>query len=110
MKSRLKALATAGLASLVLSLTFPLQSSAAEQCQAQIDSALQQHGVAADDVESMKVVKQSRGARSPSNYALDAWIRLKSCDGYVMVNMTRSCHVQQVYTTGDCKIDGMPSY
>ena len=64
MTSRLKTLVAAGLASLVLSLTFPLQSSAAEQCQAQIDSALQQHGVSADDIESMKVVKQSRGAKA----------------------------------------------
>ena len=110
MTSRLKPLAAAGLASAVLSLAFPLQSSAAGPCQAQVDSALRQHGVSADDVETMKVVKRSRGAKSASNFVVDAWVDLKSCNGKVMVNMTRSCHVQQVYTTGDCKIGGMPSY
>jgi hypothetical protein len=110
MKSRLKAFAAVALASLVLSAAFPLQSSAAGQCQPQIDAALQQHGVATDEIESMKVVKQSRGAKSANNFALDAWIRLKGCTGYLMVNMTRSCHVQQVYTSGDCELDSMPSY
>ncbi len=83
---------------------------AAAQCETQIDQALLESSVPKDDVKSVKVMKQGKGGMSASNYKLDAWIRLKSCSGYLMVSMTRHCVVQQIYTTGDCSVSGPPNH
>ncbi|NIA69652.1 hypothetical protein HBA54_13705 [Pelagibius litoralis] len=85
-------------------------ASAALRCEAQINEALANMSIPQSDVKSIKVARQGKGAKSATNYSWDAWVRLNSCNGYVMVHMTRTCHVQQVYTTGDCKVDGMPRY
>ncbi len=84
--------------------------SATAQCEAQIDKALLELSVPQGDVKSVKIAKRSGGAKSGSNYKLDAWIRLNSCSGYLMINMTRHCVVQQSYTTGDCSVAGLPNY
>lgn len=83
---------------------------AADPCEAAINQALQDSGVAASDVQSVTVKNRARGAKSPTNYGRAAWVRLNSCSGHVVVNMTRYCMVQDVYTTGDCRLPGMPNY
>jgi len=110
MTLRSRTLATVLAAAVALPLALPAASLAAEQCQAQVDAALQKHAISPSDVKSMKVTARSRGGKAANNFRLDAWVRLNSCSGYVMVNMTRGCLVQQSYTTGDCKIEGLPSY
>lgn len=86
-------------------------SAQAFQCEPQVKETLQQRGVSQNDVDSVKVVRRSAGARPSNNYTLDAWVRLKSCsNGALVVHMTRYCMVQDSYTTGDCRVGDMPSY
>ena len=96
---------TAG--SAVLASTGPAQ---ALRCEAQINKALEAAAIPQSEVTSIRVMRRPGGAKSATNYTYDAWIRLNSCSGYVMVGMTRMCVVQQTYTSGDCKQAGMPSY
>jgi hypothetical protein len=110
MTLRSKSLATVLAVAVALPLSLPAASAAAAECQPQIDKTLQSHAIAQDDIKSIVVMRRSRGGMSASNYRIDAWVRLKTCSGYVMVSMTRHCVVQQTYTTGDCKIDGLPSH
>ncbi|WP_340118994.1 hypothetical protein [Pelagibius sp. 7325] len=43
-----------------------------------------------------------RGAR--------AWIRLNGCSGWLVIDMNRAAYVNQTYTRGDCRVDGVPAY
>ena len=94
-----------------LSLAIATTSASAYDCEAQVNSQLQERGVSQSDVESVKLTRRSRGARSSSNYSYDAWVRLKSCnDGALVVHMTDYCMVQDIYTTGDCRAGDLPNY
>ncbi len=90
-------------------LSSPQQAHAA-RCEAQINTALERMSVPQSDVKSVRVMRRSKGAKSGSNYTYDAWVRLNSCSGYFMVQMTKSCMVMDSYTTGDCDFSGMTNY
>lgn len=96
-----------------VSLPFAAASPAAQayDCEAEVNEALQQNGISQGDVESVQLARRSGGARSASIYSYDAWVRLKTCsNGAVVVNLTKYCMLQQVYTTGDCQVGQMPNY
>lgn len=38
---------------------------------------------------------------------LDAWVRLKSCPGSLIIDMFRDCSVRQVYMSGRCTLPGV---
>ena len=102
---------TAWVAAIALSLTFTLYSSATAQCEQQVEQTLRELQVPPGDVESMQIKRRMRGQNPPTNYEYNAWIRLRSCgQGYLVVNLTRYCHVKQSYTRGDCQAGGVPSY
>ena len=82
----------------------------AERCEAKIIETLGAQGVPQSDVKSIKVTRAGGGGKSPTNSSYDAWVRLKTCSGYLMLTLTRSCYVQDTYTKGDCQISGMPAY
>jgi hypothetical protein len=49
--------------------------------------------------------------RGPDVLGVRAWLRLKSCpEGYLVVDMTRSCFVRQSYTRGACHWQGVTAY
>ncbi|WP_420349002.1 hypothetical protein [Pelagibius sp.] len=97
------------LASATALLSSPQQAHAV-RCEAQINAALEKMSVPQSDVKSVKVTRRSKGAKSASNYTYDAWVRLNSCSGYFMVQMTRYCYVMDSYTSGDCDFSGMTNY
>src|SRR3546814_20399919 len=58
---------------------------------AEVNSTLQEHGIAQSDVESAKLLRRSPG-KSPSSYTYDVQVRLKSCTaGAVVFHMTKYC-------------------
>ena len=98
-------------ATLAFSAAAEAPQAAALDCEKQIGRTLQELAVPEDAVTSIQVVRRSAGANPASNYTLDAWVRLKSCSkGALVIHMTRYCLVQNVYTTGDCRVGSMPSY
>src|SRR3546814_19525724 len=102
----------AALAAAVISLSLVAGTTAAGayDCEAEVNSTLQEHGIAQSDVESAKLLRRSPG-KSPSSYTYDVQVRLKSCTaGAVVVHMTKYCMVQDVDTTGDCRVGALPNY
>jgi hypothetical protein len=86
-------------------------SASAYECERQVNQVLQEHGIDQSEVKSVEIARRSGGAKSGSIYSLSAWVRLSSCtNGALMVNMTKYCMVQDVYTTGDCRVGELPSY
>lgn len=96
---------------LVPPLGLAASPAAAAPCETQVNQALQDLAVPRSDVKSVKVVKRSAGAKSASNYRLDAWVELASCSsGHLVIDMTRYCLVQDSYTTGNCQVGNLPRY
>lgn len=100
-----------------LLLTFPMTLDTAAQvttvgaCDAEVAPALRELGVPEDDVQSVQVTRRNGAPNPQTNYVYDAWVRLDACDtGYLVITLTRYCHVQQSYTRGDCQVSGVPGY
>lgn len=111
MPTRSIALAALVAASFSLILVLGGAGARAYTCEDQVKQALTETGVGQDKVQSVKVVRRPGGARSPKIFSLDAWVRLNSCSkGALVVNMTKYCMVQDVYTTGDCRVEQVPAY
>lgn len=52
----------------------------------------------------------NRGDQGSELLGVRAWVRLKSCSGYLVIDMTRSCFVRQSYTRGNCAVEGVTRY
>lgn len=92
------------------SLVLPAAHAAAAACEDRIAEELRQISVPADDIKSMKVDLRRGGGRALTNYRVNAWTRLHSCSGYVVVTLTHNCTAPQSYSTGDCHLEGTPHY
>ncbi len=63
------------------------------------------------EVESIRyVLKRNMTKRGPDILGAEAWIRLTSCSGYLVVQMNRVAFVRQAYTRGDCQVEGATAY
>jgi len=57
------------------------------------------------------VVKRKIDDRAgPDIQGADAYVRLTSCTGYLVIQMNRSAYIRQTYTTGDCRVEGVDAY
>lgn len=92
------------------SLVVPAASATAAACEDRTTAELRQISVPPEDVKSMKVDQRRGGGRALTNYRVNAWTRLHSCSGYVVVTLTHNCTAPQSYTTGDCRLEGTPHY
>jgi hypothetical protein len=86
----------------------PVSSALAAECERQTAQELRRVGVAQRDVKSVAVVHRRGGGRAFNNYRINAWTRLHSCGGYVVVTLTPSCFVLQSSATGDCQVADDP--
>ena len=67
--------------------------------------------VSDSEVESIRyVLKRNMTERGPDILGAEAWIRLTSCSGYLIVQMNRAAYVRQAYTQGDCQVEGVTAY
>lgn len=92
-------------ATLLLFLAAPAGNAAA-QCEDKVAETLQELLVPPDNVKSVEVVRRGRGGKSSSNYTLDGMVKLSSCAGNLVIEMTRYCLVRRTYTTLDCSLGG----
>jgi hypothetical protein len=97
-------------ATFTASLALPVASAIAAACEDRITAELRQISVPPEDVKSMKVDLRRGGGRAFTNYRVNGWLRMHSCTGYAVVTLTHNCFVPRSYTTGDCRIDGIPQY
>ncbi|MGF1592285.1 MAG: hypothetical protein ACFCUW_03340 [Kiloniellaceae bacterium] len=84
----------------------------APRCADKVESHLAGLPLAPGDVQSVRIVEKINIADDfgPDVLGVDAWVRLNSCSGWLVVNMTASCFVRQTYTRGDCRVEGLPNY
>ena len=89
-----------------------LQAADTERCARKATMHLTSLPIAADDVKSVRLI-ESIGVSDRSSSrdtGIDAWVQLKSCRGFVIINMSNACFIRQSYTRGECRVEGLPSY
>ena len=68
-------------------------------------------GVDSADVSSLTVRRQVQSNRGRSRVTgFEAWVRLRSCEGALIIEFTRDCRQRQAYTRGKCEISGLSAY
>jgi hypothetical protein len=80
-------------------------------CRDKAQEELSRLALGADAISSLRYVeKHNPTDRGPDVLGVRAWVRLKSCSGYLVIDMTRSCFVRQSYTRGDCRVEKVTAY
>jgi len=102
----------AGLVLAAVLLPAPLQAADSTRCADQVDSHLASLPLAPDEVKSLRIIEKVNisDEYGPEILGVDAWVRLNSCSGWLVINMTAKCYVRQSYTRGDCRVEGLPNY
>ncbi len=82
------------------------------RCDSVVDQQLDRLNVDRADIEKLFYTRQyGRGISDDTVVVgVDAWVRFKSCKGYLVIDMTRQCHVRQAYTRGQCRVPGVKSF
>lgn len=98
---------------LLLSTSFasPALAQVAPNCADAAEAELQSLPLGSDAVTSIRY-EQKLNSRDdgPQIVGVRAWVRLQSCSGYLVIDMTRSCIVRQSYTRGNCAVEGVTRY
>lgn len=105
----------AGALALINSALLPpgdLRAADTEQCARKAKTHLSDLNISEDEVGAMRLIERVRiDDRAGSDVAgIDAWVRLKSCSGWLVINMSPSCFIRQSYTRGDCQVEGLSNY
>ncbi len=80
--------------------------SSPQRCEAQAYRALAQASIPKKEVRSLRVSVTRVPRKGPRHDRLEAWAKIQSCSGSVVVVMTSACYVRQVYPTGNCRASG----
>ncbi|MEX1035743.1 MAG: hypothetical protein WDZ54_07280 [Sneathiella sp.] len=56
------------------------------------------------------VVSNRSSIASEGSEELDGWVGFENCKGNLTVQLSRNCTVTAVYTSGTCRIPGVPHY
>ncbi len=81
------------------------------QCLPEVKQTLNELGVNQSSVKKISIFPRQLAGQSFGRITgYDASISLNSCSGYLAVEMTRSCHVKQVYSRNECRIPGVAAY
>lgn len=104
-------LACSSLALLAAVLLAPAPAVALD-CREQAGAELRRLEMTADKMRSIRYVEKLNPTNhGPQVLGVRAWVRPTSCpDGYLVIDMTRSCFVRQSYTRGGCRMPGVTAY
>ena len=92
-------------------MLWPALPAQALDCRRNAEGELRRLSLDGDAIASIRYEEKRHPAeRGPQVLGVRAWVRLKACDGYLVIDMTRSCFVRQSYTRGTCQIDGATAY
>jgi hypothetical protein len=80
------------------------------QCERDIVAKLNELGVERAAVTSLYThVNRTTEGYYTSN-GLTGWVRLASCRGGLVLNMSSSCAIYEAYSRGDCRLPGIRSH
>lgn len=104
----------AAFALLFLLSTVPASPALAQtnpNCASAAEAELQRLPPGPDEVTSLRYERRINPRdQGPTVIGVRAWVRLNSCSGFLVIDMTRSCFVRQSYTRGNCAVEGVTRY
>ena len=82
------------------------------RCAVEVDEHLDKFPFYEGEVKDIRIMERTNIADDfgPEVFGVDAWIRLNSCSGYLVLNLSRNCFLRQAYTRGDCSVEGLSNY
>jgi len=105
------------LAALAAVMFLGIQGAAADSREDRFEAKAREHlaelNIAEADIQSLQIVllRRKSDRAGPDIRGGEAWVRLNSCTGYVVVVMNRkAAFVRQAYTRGDCSVPGLSNY
>ncbi|WP_299620920.1 hypothetical protein [Pelagibius sp.] len=100
------------LACLLVAALLAQQAQATERCSEEAAEYLEELPLAEGEIKSVRLMEKVNIADDfgPDIFGVDAWVRLNSCSGWLVLNMSKGCFVRQAYTRGDCQIEGLAKY
>ncbi|GAB4395099.1 MAG: hypothetical protein Tsb0032_26350 [Kiloniellaceae bacterium] len=89
-----------------------LEAADSTRCADVVDRHLAELPLTEGDVKSVRIIERTNIADDfgPEIFGVDAWVRLNSCSGWLVINMTAKCYIRQSYTRGDCRVEGLSNY
>ncbi|MEQ8356514.1 MAG: hypothetical protein RH942_13305 [Kiloniellaceae bacterium] len=86
--------------------------STAAVCRAEVDEHLKTLPIDADDIKTIRMINGNAGSSQVRNgkKGHEAWVRLGSCDGWLIIETSIGCTPRQSFTRGDCAIEGIKGY
>lgn len=79
-------------------------------CQAALDARLGQAGIAPGEIREQAIGRRTSVGEAAHLIGYSVWLKLARCEGRVVVDLTTECWVQQAYTRGGCRVDGMKQW
>lgn len=88
------------------------QAADSTRCAEAVDAHLAGLLLAEGDVKQLRIIERTNidDDFGPETFGVDAWVRLNSCSGWLVINMTATCYVRRTYTRDDCRVEGVPSF
>ncbi len=91
---------------LVLLPALPAEA-AQTYCEARVSERLDRLNVSPSDIRGIFYEAQRHiGRNNDRVVGILAWVSLRSCRGYLVIDMSRHCTVRQVYGRGACDLGG----
>ncbi len=82
-------------------------------CDAAVDRRLDRLEINSADIKNISYTTQIQSTGRDGDTkerGVNAWVRLHSCRGYLVIDMDNTCRVRQVYTRGKCDIPGVKHF
>jgi len=87
------------------------QAADSQRCAREVDDHLASLPLPPGEVKSVRITERvNLEDFGPEIFGVDAWVRLNSCSGWLVINMRPTCYIKQTYTRGDCRVEGLPNY
>jgi hypothetical protein len=99
------------LAAVLAALAAPPSLAAGNACQAAVSEHLERMKIDTGDVRTISVSARTRSRRGGNRViGIDAWVSLESCRGSLVMRMSRSCRLKEVYSRGECRFPDVPHH
>jgi hypothetical protein len=80
-------------------------------CEGVVEDELKRLDLGSLEIAQVRYIVQSSGSfESDVSEKLEGWVSFKNCKGNLVVRLSQSCQIDNLYTTGQCEIDGVPDY
>lgn len=80
-------------------------------CNAVVDGEITRLNIDRTDITSIELDRRTQSTQGDEVVVgYNAWVRLNSCKGALIVALDKSCRVRQVYTRSECRIDGVKHF